>query len=75
MTLLVIIIGSSGVGKSSISYRWKSDRFKSDLKPTAQLEVSVHIFDCGNGRYIKAVFWDTGITICLKSFPKIINVC
>ena len=56
---LVIIIGNSGVGKSSVMGRWTRNHFLMGLPSTIHVELSAKTFKCGDTT-VKVQLWDTG---------------
>jgi len=54
----VIIIGNSGVGKSSVMGRWTRDEFALNIPSTIHVELSAKTFDCKD-KVVKVQFWDT----------------
>ena len=56
--LKVVIIGDSGVGKTSLIHRYTSTRFLQDFKPTIGAEFSNREVVI-NGQTVVAQIWDT----------------
>lgn len=57
--LAVVIVGDSGVGKTSLVSRFSRNEFLSETKPTIGVEfVSVDMEV--DGRKVKIQLWDTG---------------
>eukprot|EP01125_Pyxidicula_operculata_P012903 TRINITY_DN424_c3_g1_i1.p1 TRINITY_DN424_c3_g1~~TRINITY_DN424_c3_g1_i1.p1 ORF type:complete len:542 (+),score=111.50 TRINITY_DN424_c3_g1_i1:57-1628(+) len=54
----VIVIGDSGVGKSSVLGRWTRDDFSLSLSSTIHVELSAKSFKVDN-KVVKVQFWDT----------------
>ncbi|CAD5192751.1 unnamed protein product [Musa acuminata subsp. malaccensis] len=55
----LLLIGDSGVGKSSLLLRFTSDSFE-DLSPTIGVDFKVKIVNIG-GKRLKLAIWDTGL--------------
>ena len=56
--LKVVIIGDSGVGKTSLIHRYTTTRFLQEFKPTIGAEFSNKEVEL-NGQTIVAQIWDT----------------
>lgn len=56
--LKVIIIGDSGVGKSSILSRYTQNEFKQNSKTTIGVELATSVLKIGD-KVIKIAIWDT----------------
>ncbi|KAK8885023.1 hypothetical protein M9Y10_044151 [Tritrichomonas musculus] len=64
-----ILIGSSGVGKTSILKRLVDDQFSSDVQSTIGVEYSSTFFEI-NGEQIKLQIWDTAGQERFRSIAK-----
>uniref|UniRef100_A0A7S3JP96 Uncharacterized protein n=1 Tax=Euplotes harpa TaxID=151035 RepID=A0A7S3JP96_9SPIT len=53
-----VIIGDSGVGKTSLIHRYTSTKFLQEFKPTIGAEFSLKELDI-DGRLVAAQIWDT----------------
>jgi Ras-related protein Rab-18 len=54
----LLLIGDSGVGKSSLLLRFTADSFE-DLSPTIGVDFKVKMVNIG-GKKLKLAIWDTG---------------
>lgn len=54
-----IVIGNGNVGKTSITVRYATDKFKEDYKATIGVEFTIKKIVVGN-RVVKCQIWDTG---------------
>lgn len=54
----LLLIGDSGVGKSSLLLRFTADSFE-DLSPTIGVDFKVKMVDIA-GKKLKLAVWDTG---------------
>jgi len=54
----VVIVGNSGVGKSSVMGRWTHNHFTVGLPSTIHVELSAKTFKCMD-YVVKVQFWDT----------------
>ncbi|KAJ0096352.1 hypothetical protein Patl1_27962 [Pistacia atlantica] len=61
----LLMIGDSGVGKSSLLLSFTSDTFE-DLSPTIGVDFKVKYVNVG-GKKLKLAIWDTGNDICMYS--------
>ncbi|XP_074589109.1 ras-related protein RABC1-like isoform X1 [Curcuma longa] len=59
----LLLIGDSGVGKSSLLLRFTSDSFE-DLSPTIGVDFKVKIVNVG-GKRLKLAVWDTEVISCI----------
>ncbi|CAF0885252.1 unnamed protein product [Rotaria sordida] len=57
-TLKILIIGESGVGKSSLLLRFTDDRFDQDMAATIGVDFKVKQLDI-DGNRVKLAIWDT----------------
>ncbi|CAF3177171.1 unnamed protein product [Rotaria socialis] len=57
-TLKILIIGESGVGKSSLLLRFTDDRFDQDLSATIGVDFKVKQLEI-DGNRVKLAIWDT----------------
>ncbi|CAF2426540.1 unnamed protein product [Rotaria sp. Silwood2] len=57
-TLKILIIGESGVGKSSLLLRFTDDRFDQDMAATIGVDFKVKQLDI-EGNRVKLAIWDT----------------
>jgi len=57
--LKIVIVGNSGVGKTSFVKQWTKGIFSDDYKATIMSEFSYKIFEY-KGKYYKIQFWDIG---------------
>ncbi|TFG02930.1 MAG: GTP-binding protein [Promethearchaeota archaeon] len=55
----ICIFGEAGVGKTSLTYRYISNRFKDDTKLTLGVDIVAHDIVLGSNR-IKLQIWDFG---------------
>lgn len=58
VNLKVLVVGDSGVGKSSLMLRYTDDKFHHDLLPTVGLDFRVKVLE-HNGFSVKLCIWDT----------------
>ena len=56
----IVILGSSGVGKSCIATRYKEGRFSNDHKATIGAAYFQKNFGFPDGTHLKLHIWDTG---------------
>jgi GTPase SAR1 family protein len=56
---VVVLIGDSGVGKSSLLIRFTRDEFKAKSKSTIGVQFATQSIQCDK-KIIKAQIWDTG---------------
>ena len=56
--LKILIIGESGVGKSSLLLRFTDDQFDPDQEATIGVDFKVKVID-NNGNKVKLAIWDT----------------
>lgn len=59
VTMKIILIGDSGVGKTSLCTRFTQREFKEDIKSTVGVAFGTRIILVGNDTLVKAVIWDT----------------
>jgi small GTP-binding protein len=59
VTLKFIIIGDSGVGKSSLTYRFINDIFLVDFAPTLGVDFKYTSLVLDNGQQLRLQLWDT----------------
>jgi len=55
----VVLIGDSGVGKTTLLSKYLSDPNIKSIKPTIGLDLSTHVLVLDNGTTVKAHIWDT----------------
>jgi small GTP-binding protein len=55
----IVILGNSGVGKTSFVKQWTKGNFNEEYKATIMSEFSYKIFEY-KGKYYKIQFWDIG---------------
>ena len=53
-----ILIGDSGVGKSSLLFQFIEDRFKGGIEPTIGIEFGTKILEVG-GKVVRLQIWDS----------------
>ena len=58
VSLKILVIGESGVGKSSLMFRFTDDQFSQDISPTIGLDFRVKVMD-HMGFSVKLSIWDT----------------
>ena len=58
-TLKIVIIGESGVGKTSIISQFIDQIFQKDQQSTIGGTFSTKTIKCGNGKILKLEIWDT----------------
>mmetsp|Transcript_5928 Transcript_5928/g.6779 ORF Transcript_5928/g.6779 Transcript_5928/m.6779 type:complete len:207 (-) Transcript_5928:1060-1680(-) len=56
--LKLLLVGDSGVGKSSLLLRFTDDNFKEDNAPTIGVDFKVKLMDI-DGKKVKVTIWDT----------------
>ena len=61
--LKILIIGESGVGKSSLLLRFTDDQFDPDQEATIGVDFKVKVID-NNGNKVKLAIWDTAGQVC-----------
>jgi len=54
----IVLIGNSGVGKSSILYRFSEDKWEEKFVPTIGVDFNLKAMEC-EGKKIKLQIWDT----------------
>ena len=75
-TLKIVIIGESGVGKTSIISQFIDQIFQKDQQSTIGGTFSTKTIKCGNGKILKLEIWDTAglgknvIVVLQKCFIK-----
>ena len=57
--LKILIIGNSGVGKTSFLLRFTKDSFKSGILPTTGIDFQSKVIVC-NDKKVQLQIWDTG---------------
>lgn len=57
--LKIVVVGSSGTGKTSFCNKWMKDIFNETYRPTIMSEFSWKIFEY-KGKYYKIQLWDIG---------------
>ena len=57
--LKIVLIGESGVGKTSIIQQFVDQMFQNDQQSTIGGTFSTKIVKCGNGKILKLELWDT----------------
>lgn len=65
----ILLIGTSGVGKSCILSRILRGTFPNKTSPTIGVEFSTKIFTSHTGHKIRAQIWDTG---CLTKYKRVV---
>lgn len=55
----ILLVGDSGVGKSSILLRFVEDSFQEDLNTTIGVDFRTYIMDTPGGKRCKLTIWDT----------------
>ena len=60
----VVLIGESGVGKSSLVHRFLTGHWLENTTPTIGIDFHVRDVPC-NGKTVKLQIWDTGMFVCL----------
>ena len=68
--LKLIMLGDSGVGKTSILARYINNEFSDSLKCTISLENKFKVIDVGHNQYVKLNIWDTAGQEKYKSFTR-----
>ncbi len=63
----IVLVGSSGVGKTCIATRYKEGKFESDYKATVGAAYFQKNFGFGDGTQLKLHIWDTGGSEKFKS--------
>ena len=58
-SLKLVLIGESGVGKTSIISQFIDQVFQNDIQSTIGGTFSTKIVKCGNGKILKLELWDT----------------
>ena len=58
-TLKIVLIGESGVGKTSIISQFIDQIFQNDQQSTIGGAFSTRTIKCGNGKILKLEIWDT----------------
>ncbi|KAG5176168.1 ras family-domain-containing protein [Tribonema minus] len=58
MTIRILLLGDSGVGKTSLMLRYTEDHFSPNLLSTAGVDFKVRHLDI-NGRRVRCQIWDT----------------
>lgn len=56
---VVIVIGDTATGKTSLLTRWLNDRFDPSNPPTVGTEFNAKTYNC-DGKFVKIQLWDTG---------------
>jgi len=59
MSFKVMMLGESGVGKSSIVQRYVNDTFDEDANPTVGTDFARKIVKTGDGHRVNMMVWDT----------------
>lgn len=67
----IVVLGSIGVGKSSLTSRFISNQFNQNLPTTLGAVFFEKIHQYGNGKNIKFQFWDTAGQQKFRSIAKI----
>jgi hypothetical protein len=67
ISLLVVLIGDSGVGKSNLVSRFTRNEFNLESKSTIGVEFTTRSIQVDT-KTIKAQIWDTGMTLSFFSF-------
>ena len=65
----ILIIGNSGVGKTSCLLRFTNDSFKSGVLPTTGIDFKSKVV-VWNGKQVHLQIWDTG-----KFFSPFLTSC
>lgn len=63
----ICLFGEAGVGKTSLTYRYITDRFKTDTKLTLGVDIVAHDIEIENNR-VKLQIWDFGGEERFKAF-------
>lgn len=58
-TVKVLLVGDSGVGKSSIMLRFTTDKFDADISTTIGIDFRVKVVQLENGESLQMQLWDT----------------
>jgi len=67
----IVVVGPSGVGKTSISNRFVKDEFSGRVTATMGAAFSEKIFEYGNNKSIRMQIWDTAGQEKYRSIAKI----
>lgn len=67
----VIVVGDSGVGKSSILLRFVNDEFNEFNEPTLGAAFLAKVHNYGNGQSVRLQMWDTAGQEKYKSIAPI----
>ena len=68
LTLIVVLIGDSGVGKTNLLARFTRNEFNLDSKSTIGVEFATRSVQV-DGKTVKAQIWDTG-KFLISSFQQ-----
>ena len=58
VNLKVLVVGETGVGKSSLMLRYTDEKFMADILPTVGLDFRVKVMELA-GYSVKVSIWDT----------------
>ena len=70
-TLKIVLIGESGVGKTSIISQFIDQIFQNDQQSTMGGTFSTRTIKCGNGKILKLEIWDTAGQERYRSVTKL----
>ena len=70
-SLKLVLIGESGVGKTSIISQFIDQVFQNDIQSTIGGTFSTKIIKCGNGKILKLEIWDTAGQERYRSVTKL----
>ena len=70
-TLKIVLIGESGVGKTSIISQFIDQIFQNDQQSTIGGTFSTKTIKCGNGKILKLEIWDTAGQERYRSVTKL----
>ena len=69
----VVLLGSSGVGKSNLMTRFVSDRFQDRDAATVGVDFASKLLETNDGTRVRAQIWDTG-TQCVDRSGRDVTV-
>ena len=70
-TLKIVLVGESGVGKTSIITQYIDNIFQKDQQSTIGGTFSTKTIKCGNGKILKLEIWDTAGQERYRSVTKL----
>ena len=70
-TYKIVVIGSSGTGKTNISARYTRDQFNEGSQATLGVEFMTKVVELPNNRKIKISLWDTAGQERYKALSKV----